>query len=167
MINGEVLTSVAESLEWIAEPDNPTEITEGQNVALTWSYSLTAGEQASSITPGYIVKWFKFNSSSLVHIEIASYSIIGDGQFFGKPKDPRYVVGTPIASDSATLLINDVTRSDEARYKIEYRLISTGKLNESEINLTVLGVFSFYMYIMIIINVCLHLQCSTYMNLLL
>ena len=144
MINAshvEVLTSVAESLEWTAEPDNPTEITEGQNVALTWSYSLTADEQASSNSPGYVVKWFKFNSSHLVYVEIASYNKIDAGQFFGVPKDPRYVVGTPITSDSATLLINDVKRSDEGLYKIEYGLITTGKRNESEINLTVLGAF--------------------------
>ena len=122
---------------------NPTEITEGQNVALTWSYSLTAAEQADSNSPGYSVKWFKFNSSSLVYTEIASYTVFLGTQAIGPAnKEPRYVVGTPIASDSATLLINDVKRSDEGLYKIEYHLAS-GKLNESAVNLTVLGRFLF------------------------
>ena len=112
-------------------------------MALTWSYSLTADEQASSNSPGYIVKWFKFNSSRLAYIKIAHYTTISGGQFFGKPKDPRYVVGTPITSDSATLVINDVKRSDEGLYNIEYQFVTTGKLNESTINLTVLGKFLF------------------------
>ena len=119
---------------------NPTEITEGQNVALIWSYSLTAAEQANSDI--YNVKWFKFNSSSLLYTEIASYTIFNGAQFFGLPKDPRYVVGRPISSHSATLLINDVKRSDEGLYKIEYSLAS-GKRNESKVNLTVLGKFLF------------------------
>ena len=122
---------------------NPTEITEGQHVALTWSYSLTAAEQADSNSPGYSVKWFKFNSSSLVYTEIVFLTIFLGSQAIGPAnKEPRYVVGTPIASDSATLLINDVKRSDEGLYKIEYHLAS-GKLNESAVNLTVLGRFLF------------------------
>ena len=116
---------------------NPTEITEGQNVALTWSYSLTAAEQANSNI--YNVKWSTFNHSSLLYTEIASYAIFG-GTLFNEPNGPHIVVGRPIASDSATLLINDVKRNDEGLYKIEYSLVS-GKLNESELNLTVLGKF--------------------------
>ena len=132
----------AESLEWTAEPENPTKVTEGQKVKLTWSYSLTAAEQANSNI--YVVKWVKFNSSSLVYTEIASYIIFG-GENFNEPNEPHIVVGRPIASDSATLLINDVKRNDEGLYKIEYSLAS-GKLNESEISLTVLGKFLFLNY---------------------
>ena len=106
-------------------------------MTLRWSYSLTAAEQANSNV--YNVKWFKFNSSSLVYTEIASYTVFG-GATFNEPNEPHIVVGRPIASDSATLLINDVKRNDEGLYKIEYSLVS-GKLNESEINLTVLGKF--------------------------
>ena len=106
-------------------------------MALTWSYSLTAEEQSNANF--YIVIWFKFNSSSWVYAEIASYTVINDRQSFTDPSDPRYAVGRPIASDSATLLINDVqSGSDESLYKIEYHL-SSGKINESEVNLTVLG----------------------------
>ena len=111
-------------------------------MTLTWSYSLTAAEQASR--DFYIVKWLKFNSSSLVYTEIASYIIFG-GENFNEPNEPHIVVGRPIASDSATLLINDVKRNDEGLYKIEYSLVS-GKLNESEISLTVLGKFLFLNY---------------------
>ena len=106
-------------------------------MALKWSYSLTTEEQANSNS--YIVIWFKFNSSSWVYAEIASYTVFNGRESFGDPSDPRYAVGRPIASDSATLLINDVkSGSDESLYKIEYHL-SSGKINESEVNLTVLG----------------------------
>ena len=108
-------------------------------MVLTWRYSLTADEQANS--NAYSVKWFKFNSSSLVYTEIASYTVFLGTQAIGPAnKEPRYVVGTPIASDSTTLLIIDVKKSDEGLYKIEYHLVS-GKINESEVNLTVLGKF--------------------------
>ena len=111
-------------------------------MALTWSYTLTADEQASS-NNAYSVKWFKFNSSSLAFTEVVFYNIFLGSQAIGPAnKEPRYMVGTPIESDSATLLINDVKRSDEGLYKIEYRLVS-GVLNESEVNLTVLGTFLF------------------------
>ena len=109
-------------------------------MTLTWRYSLTAAEQANSNI--YSVFWFKFNSSSLVYTQIASYTIFNMQQIIGIPKEPRFVIGTPIASDSATLLINDVKRSDEGLYKIEYHLAS-GKINESEVNLTVSGTFLF------------------------
>ena len=117
---------------------NPTEVIEGQTATLTWSYSLTAEEQANSNF--YTVIWFKFNSSSWVYAEIASYTVFNGRQSFTDPSDPRYAVGKPIASDSATFRINDVKRNDEGLYKIEYHL-SSGKLYESEVNLTVLGKF--------------------------
>ena len=101
----------AESLEWTTEPVNPTEVAEGQIVTGTSSYSLTAAEKANSNI--YSVKWFKFNSSSWLCTEIASYTAFNGIQSFTDPSDPRYVVGRPIASDSATLPISDVKRSDE------------------------------------------------------
>ena len=108
-------------------------------MALTWSYFLTA-EQANSNFHNVI--WLKFNSSSWVYTEVASYAVFNGRESFAVASDPRYVVGIPISSDSATLLINDVKRNDEGLYKIEYHLV-TGKLNESEVNLTVLGKFLF------------------------
>ena len=112
-------------------------------MALTWSYSLTAAEQANSNF--YSVKWYKYNSSSWLYTEIASYVVFNGRQSFTDPSDPRYAVGRPIASDSATLLINDAKRGDEGLYKIEYHL-SSGKINESKVNLTVLGKFLFLNY---------------------
>ena len=108
-------------------------------MTLTWSYSLTAAEQANSNL--YNVKWSKFNYSSLLYTAIASFSIFG-GTFINEPNGPHIVVGRPIASDSATLVINDVKRNDEGLYKIEYSL-SSGTLTESEVNLTVVGKFLF------------------------
>ena len=111
-------------------------------MALTWRYSLTDAEQASSSSPGYGVKWCKFNFSSWVFTEVASYTVFFGTPSFGVSSDPRYEVGRPIASDSATLVINDVKTNDEGLYKIQYQFAS-GKVNESEANLTVLGVFLF------------------------
>ena len=45
--------------------------------------------------------------------EIASYTVFNGIQSFTDPSDPRYVVGRPVSSDSATLPISDVKRSDE------------------------------------------------------
>ena len=81
----------------------------------------------------------------MVYTEVASYAVFGGTLFFSEPNKPHIVVGRPIASDLATLLINDVKRNDEGLYKIEYSLAS-GKLNESEISLIVLGKFLFLNY---------------------
>ena len=123
-------------------------------MTLTWNYSLTADERANSNLL-YRVKWFKFNSLSLLYTEIASYTIF-DGESFNEPNHPRIVADRPIANDSATLVINDVQGSDEGLYKIEYRLLS-GKINESGINLIVLGKLLF-LYCEHHINVSLHLH---------
>ena len=90
---------------------NPTEVAEGQTVTGTWNYSFTAAEKANSNIDN--VKWFKFNCSIWLYTEIASYTVFNGIQSFTDPSDPRYVVGRPIASDSATLLISDVKRSGE------------------------------------------------------
>ena len=90
---------------------NPAEVAERQIVTGTWNYSLTDAEKANSNI--YNVKWFKFNCSSWLYTEIASYTVFNGIQSFTDPIDPRYVFGRPIASDSATLLIRDVKRSGE------------------------------------------------------
>ena len=129
--------SVSESLEWTSEPVNPTNVTEGQNVELTWSYSLTPAEQTSS-DQLYSVEWFKFNLSISEYSKIASFNKFNGVFSFSQPNAPHIVVGQPVVLNSATLKINDVTINDEGLYKITYLLFS-GKINESEVNLTVLG----------------------------
>ena len=131
--------SVSESLEWTSEPVNPTNVTEGQNVALTWSYSLTPAEQTSS-DQLYSVEWFKFNLSISEYFKIAAFNKFNGVLSFSQPNAPHIVVGQPVVLNSATLKINDVTINDEGLYKITYLLFS-GKINESEVNLTVLGKF--------------------------
>ena len=130
---------VSESLEWTSEPVNPTKANKGVNVALTWSYSLTPAEQTSSDRL-YSVEWFKFNLSISEYSKIASLTRFNGDFSFSEPNGPHIVVGQPVVLNSATLKINDVTINDEGLYKITYLLFS-GKINESEVNLTVLGKF--------------------------
>ena len=130
---------VSESLEWTSEPVNPTKAKEGENVALTWSYSLTPAEQTSSDRL-YSVEWLKFNLSISEYSKIASLTRFNGDFSFSEPNGPHIVVGQPVVLNSATLKINDVTINDEGLYKITYLLFS-GKINESEVNLTVLGKF--------------------------
>ena len=108
-------------------------------MALTWSYSLTSAEQTSS-DRFYSVEWFKFNLSISEYSKIASFNEFNGAVSFSQPNGPHIVVGQPVVLNSATLKINDVTTNDEGLYKIAYLLFS-GKINESEVNLTVLGKF--------------------------
>ena len=60
------LNATAESLNWTSQPRNPVETTEGQEVSLTWNYTLAAKEQAAS--ESFVkVTWRKFN------LEFASF----------------------------------------------------------------------------------------------
>ena len=61
-----------ESLTWTAQPSNPTGVTKGQDVSLTWSYSLTADELTKS-NIYFLIKWSKFNNSSYQLDSIIKY----------------------------------------------------------------------------------------------
>ena len=109
-------------------------------MALKWSYSLTPAEQTSS-DRFYGIEWFKFNLSISEYSKIASFFEFNGAVSFSQPNGPHIVVGQPVVLNSATLKISDVTVNDEGLYKIAYLLFS-GKINESEVNLTVLGKFA-------------------------
>ncbi|XP_068685558.1 fibroblast growth factor receptor 3-like isoform X2 [Montipora foliosa] len=129
------------SLTWTGQPANPTEVLEGNNVVLTWSYSLTADEQTNSQSFFSIV-WFKFNLSSWVFDRIASKTFISalapNSLFYQEPLSPHIVIDKNDKTDLVTLQINNVNTDDEGQYKIRYVKDSDGNvLAELAMNLTV------------------------------
>ena len=118
----------------------------GQDVSLTWRYTLTAEEQTKSQS-SFLVKWQKLNHSNSLFDDVASYLKISlvNNPFFDE-QAPRIVVDRATGTDFASLKINDVVISDEGIYKI---LISAGGVGNSidtdeELNLTVLGTVSLH-----------------------
>jgi len=128
------------SLTWTAQPANPTEAIKGQDMALTWRYSLSAEEQTKSQTY-FLVKWSKLNSSS------AGYDVVAlRTKQTGLPpayseQDPHIVVDRATGTSFASLQINDVRADDEGIYKIEISVEFPGTTiaADHEVNLTVSG----------------------------
>ena len=117
---------------------NPTLVTIGEDKSLVWEFTLTADEQTKSDL-FYFVKWHKFNQSSL------DYDFVGGKTFvksFGRtsydePMAPHITIDK---NRQATLLINNVRREDEGKYKIEYGVQLDGTLlTYQEFNVSVLG----------------------------
>ncbi|XP_068685507.1 hemicentin-2-like [Montipora foliosa] len=137
-----LLLCSVDSLTWTGQPANPTEAVEGKNVVLTWNYSLTADEQTNSQT-FFIVKWSKFNLSSLVFDTIASKTFVGvfdpPSINYQEPLSPHIVVNRNHKTDTVSLHINELRRDDEGQYKIEYiKDIAGTLLADLVMNLTVL-----------------------------
>ena len=134
---------IAESLSWTAQPLNLVETTEGQEVSLTWNYTLTANEQTASQT-FFKVTWRKFNLGTSSFDEFASYlKITGSNPTIFKPDASRIVVDISIGTSSALLQFKDVRLKDEGIYKIEVSVTFPGAptIAEQEFNLTVVGKF--------------------------
>ena len=134
---------IAESLNLTSQPLNPVETTEGQEVSLTWNYTLTADEQTASQT-FFKVTWRKFNLGTSSFDEFAVYlKITGTNALFTEPNEPRIVVDRSIGTSSASLQFKDVRLEDEGIYKIEISLTfpGTAAIAEQEFNLTVVGKF--------------------------
>ena len=134
---------MAESLNWTAQPLNPVETTEGQEVSLTWNYTLNAGEQTASQT-FFKVTWRKLNLGTLSFDEFAFYlKITGTSPVFTEPNAPRIVVDRSIGKSSASLQFKDIRLEDEGIYKIEVSVTfpGTATIAEQEFNLTVVGKF--------------------------
>ena len=129
---------ITEAFNWTVQPTNPTLVTKGEDVSLTWQYTLTADQQLKSGN-FHLITWKKLNQLS------SNYNTIGTKTFLKVIGSPTYV--EPRAphieidrNDSATLHINNVGKQDEGTYKIEYSLEIDGTvLAEHEVNVTVLG----------------------------
>lgn len=129
---------ITESLNWTAQPSNPTPAIKGQDMTLTWNYSLTANELLKSQTY-YSIIWTRLIQSSSNYDQIGSIHFVKAIGFpaFSEPNAPHVVIDR---NDPATLHIKDVRTEDEGKYKIEYILELDGTvLAHQEVNLTVLG----------------------------
>ena len=127
--------ATAESLNWTSQPRNPVETTEGQEVSLTWNYTLNASEQTASES-FFKVTWRKFN------LEFAAFiKFTGFNPLFNEPNSRRIVTDRSIGDSSATLQFVDVRLEDEGIYKIEVSVTfpGTATIAEQAFNLTVKG----------------------------
>ncbi|KAJ7392880.1 hypothetical protein OS493_010541 [Desmophyllum pertusum] len=134
------------SFNWTAQPTNPTLAIKGQDVSLTWNYSLTADELLKSQT-FYGIIWRRLTQSSSSYNEIGLKNYLKLG---GNPGDPGTLSYSELQAphivvdrnDPATLHIKDVRREDEGTYKIYFFLQLGGNaIVDHEVNLTVLGKF--------------------------
>lgn len=109
----------AESLNWTAQPSNPIMVRGGQDVSLTWNYSLTSYEQNNSQTL-FIVIWRKFDVGTSSFDVFATYvKITGSSAAYRQPNAPRIVVDRSTGNVSATLQFKNVRLEDAGIYKVE------------------------------------------------
>lgn len=109
----------AESLNWTAQPSNPIMVRGGQDVSLTWNYSLTSYEQNNSQTL-FMVIWRKFDVGTSSFDVFATYvKITGSSAAYRQPNAPRIVVDRSTGNVSATLQFKNVRLEDEGIYKVE------------------------------------------------
>lgn len=109
----------AESLNWTAQPTNPIMVRGGQDVSLTWNYSLTSYEQNNSQTL-FMVRWRKFDVGTSSFDVFATYvKITGSSAAYHQPNAPRIVVDRSTGKVSATLQLKNVRLEDAGIYKVE------------------------------------------------
>lgn len=109
----------AESLNWTAQPTNPIMVRGGQDVSLTWNYSLTSYEQNNSQTL-FMVRWRKFDVGTSSFDVFATYvKITGSSAAYHQPNAPRIVVDRSTGNVSATLQFKNVRLEDAGIYKVE------------------------------------------------
>ena len=109
----------AESLNWTAQPTNPIMVRSGQDVSLTWNYSLTSYEQNNSQTL-FMVIWRKFDVGTSSFDVFATYvKITGSSAAYRQPNAPRIVVDRSTGNVSATLQFKNVRLEDAGIYKVE------------------------------------------------
>ena len=109
----------AESLNWTAQPTNPIMVRGGQDVSLTWNYSLTSYEQNNSQTL-FMVRWRKFDVGTSSFDVFATYvKTTGSSAGYHQPNAPHIVVDRSTGNVSATLQFKNVRLEDEGIYKVE------------------------------------------------
>ncbi len=132
------LLYITESLNWTAQPNNPTPAIKGQEVILTWNYSLTADELLKSQIL-YSINWRRQIQSSSDYEQVGSITFLKAIGLpaYSEPSAPHIEVDR---NDPATLIVRDIRSEDEGTYKIEFSLEADGTvLADQEVNLTVLG----------------------------
>ena len=109
-------------LQWVLEPNNPSEAVEGDNITLKWDYNLT-GDTIDR------VQWRDVKNSEA----------IGKLSSSGPVVYPDYITRFKIdENEKATLMIFDVKRRDTGKYKCEVDVKLSDQKISSEIQLNVL-----------------------------
>ena len=130
---------ITEAFNWTVQPTNPTLVIKGEDVSLTWQYTLTADQQLKSQTL-YGITWKKLSSSNYKKIGSIVFLKIFGVPAYSEPRAPHIKIDR---NDPATLHIANVSRDDEGTYKIEYSLEADGTvLADHEVNVTVLGKYN-------------------------
>ena len=100
-------------MRWVQEPNNPTEVVEGENITLRWDYNLT-GDTV------YQVQWIdKKNVESIGRLS-SNIPVVFDGY------ETHFAIN---ANEKATLIILHVTRNDTGQYGCEVQTGRGKKLN--------------------------------------
>ena len=95
-------------LQWVLEPNNPTQAVEGDNITLRWDYNLT-GDTVDR------VQW--------INVKNAKAKGIGKLTSNGPVVFPDFLTRFKIdANEKATLMIFNVTRRDTGEYTCEVDL---------------------------------------------
>lgn len=117
---------ISACLTWTKYPDSVTRVWNGSTVALKWDYNLTTQEQnAANIAINWI--WNRGNESHLEFVGSKNF-ISGSSLAYAEDLAPHIVISR---SEEATLIINDVTKEDEAVYKLTLGLLTLGNLRIS------------------------------------
>ena len=113
-------------LTWTKYPASVTRVWNGETVTLKWDYSLTTEEQNAANIAQHGV-WDRGNES---HLEFVASKIFVSGSSLAYVEDfaPHIIVSR---SETATLIINNVTKEDEAFYKFTVRILTLGDRRSS------------------------------------
>ena len=111
-------------LQWVLQPNSPTEAVEGANITLRWDYNLT-GDTVDR------VQW--------INVKNAKAKGIGKLTSNGPVVYPDFITRFKIdANEKATLMILNVARRDTGEYQCEVDLQRSNKKISSVIKLSVL-----------------------------
>ena len=122
-------------LTWTKYPASVTRVWNGETVTLKWDYSLTTEEQNAANIALHKV-WDRGNES---HQGFVASKIFVSGSSLAYAEDfsPHIIISR---SEEATLIINNVTKEDEAFYKFTVRFLTlSDRRNSRNFSLEVRG----------------------------
>jgi len=115
---------VTDCFTWTKYPGSITRVWNGTTVALRWDYNLSPAEQvAANLFSSRI--WERGNESNLVFVAAKNFNGNSGETSYRENLEPRITISR---SEEATLIINDVTKEDEALYKFKFNLLTLNNL---------------------------------------